>query len=79
MEEEKAVPVIYENIKLDCGYRLDLLVEDEVVVELKTVVALSEVHVAQVLTYLRLSDKQVGLLLNFYVNRLKEGIKRVVL
>ena len=76
-EEEKALPLIYEEIKLDCGYRLDLLVENEVVVELKTVNAFNEVHLAQILTYLRFSEKHVGLLINFYVKSLKDGIKRV--
>lgn len=79
VEEEKALPLIYEEVKLDCGYRIDILVEDRVVIELKTVEAFTEVHTAQVLTYLRLSGNHVGLLLNFYTKSLKDGIKRLVL
>ena len=76
VEEEKQLPLIYEDVKLDCGYRIDILVNDEVVIELKTVEAFTEVHAAQVLTYLRLSNKHLGLLLNFYTKSLKDGIKR---
>ena len=79
VEEEKALPIIYDEIKLEYGYRLDMLVEDEIVVELKTVDAFNEVHLAQLLTYLRFSGKHVGLLLNFYVKSLKDGIRRVSL
>lgn len=61
VEEEKPLPIIYEEIKLECGYRLDLLVENEVIVELKTVNAFNDVHLAQLLTYLRFSDKHIGL------------------
>lgn len=76
VETEKPLPIIYEEIKLDCGYRIDILVEDKVVIELKTVDAFTDVHSAQVLTYLRFSEKKVGLLLNFYTKSLKDGIKR---
>lgn len=79
VEEEKALPLIYEEVKLDCGYRIDILVESKVVIELKTVEAFTDVHTAQVLTYLRLSGNHVGLLLNFYTKSLKDGIKRLVL
>lgn len=79
IETEKALPLVYEEVKLDCGYRLDILVENQVVVELKTVDAFTEVHTAQVLTYLKFSGKKVGLLLNFNVKSLKYGIKRFVL
>lgn len=79
VEEEKPLPIIYEEVKLECGYRLDMLVEDQVIVELKTVNAFNDVHLAQLLTYLRFSQKHVGLLLNFYVKSLKDGIKRVSL
>ena len=79
VEEEKKLPLIYEEVKLDCGYRIDMLVENEVIVELKTVNEFNDVHLAQILTYLRLSEKHVGLLLNFYVKSLKNGIKRVSL
>lgn len=79
VEEEKPLPLIYEEVKLECGYRIDVLVEDRVVIELKTVEFFAEVHTAQVLTYLRLSGKKVGLLLNFYTKSLKDGVKRFVL
>jgi len=79
VEEEKPLPLIYDDIKLELGYRIDILVEKKVVVELKTVDSFNEVHFAQVLTYLRLSDNNIGLLLNFYTSRLKDGIKRIIL
>lgn len=79
VEEEKPIPLIYEEVKLDCGYRLDLLVEGAVVVELKTVDAFTDVHFAQILTYLRFADKKVGLLINFNVKSLKDGIKRFII
>lgn len=77
-KRQLALPVIYKNKKLDIGYRVDLLVSDEVVVELKTVEAILPIHEAQTLTYMRLSGKQVGLILNFNVTVLKNGIKRLV-
>jgi len=76
---EKPLPLIYEEVKLDCGYRIDVLVEDSVIVELKTVDGFSDVHVAQMLTYLRLAKKRVGLLINFNTKSLKNGIKRISL
>ena len=79
VEEEKPVPIIYEEVKLECGYRIDLLVEDAVVVELKTVDSFTDVHFAQILTYLRFDEKKVGLLINFNVKSLKNGIKRFVI
>lgn len=79
VEVEKTLPLIYEEMKLECGYRIDLLVEQKVVVELKTVEAFKDLHIAQVLTYLKLSGNHVGLLLNFYTKSLKHGIKRLVL
>jgi GxxExxY protein len=79
VEEEKPLPLIYEDIRLDCGYRLDMLVEDKVIVELKTVEEFTDVHLAQLLTYLRFSEKSLGLLLNFYVKSLRDGIRRVIL
>jgi len=79
VEEEKALPLIYDEIKLDCGYRIDILVNSKVIVELKTVEAFNEVHQAQILTYMRLSEKKLGLLINFYVKSLKNGIKRFIL
>lgn len=77
--KERPMPVIYKNIRLDHGYRLDLLVENKVVVEIKTVEALHDVHTAQLLTYLKLGNYKLGLLLNFHVTLLKHGIKRVIL
>jgi GxxExxY protein len=79
VEVEKPLPLIYEEVKLECGYRIDLLVENQVVVELKTVESFTDVHTAQVLTYLKLSGCKVGLLLNFYTKSLKNGIKRLIL
>ena len=76
---EKPLPLVYDTIKLDCGYRIDILVENTVIVELKTVEEFNEVHLAQILTYLRLSNKHTGLLINFNVKSLRDGIKRVVL
>ena len=78
VEKQKSLPVVYKEVKLDAGYRIDLLVEDCVVVELKAVEALHDVHTAQVLTYLKLSGCKLGLLLNFNVYRLSDGIKRLV-
>lgn len=79
VEKEKAMPLVFEEVKLDCGYRIDLLVEDEIVVELKSVESLTDVHLAQILTYMRLGNYNLGLLLNFNVSVLKNGIKRVIL
>lgn len=75
---QKALPVAYKGLMLDCGYRLDLLVAEAVVVEIKTVETLHPIHEAQILTYLRLGGWQVGLLINFNVPLLKQGIKRLV-
>lgn len=76
--KEKSMPIIYKEVKLDHGYRIDLLVENQVVVELKTVDALIDVHTAQVLTYLKLGNYKLGLLMNFQVPLLKDGIKRII-
>lgn len=78
VEKQKALPLIYKEVKLEVGYRIDLLVEDKVIIELKAVEFLNDVHLAQVLTYLKLSKCKLGLLMNFNVYRLKDGIKRVV-
>ena len=75
---EVTLPVVYDGLKLDSGFRIDLLVEDLVVVELKCVEALLPIHKAQLLTYLRLSNKPIGLLLNFNVAHMREGIKRIL-
>ncbi len=77
-EKQKGLPVEYRGIKLDCGYRIDLLVEGKVVVELKSVERLEPVHSAQLLSYLELSGSPVGLLLNFNVTELRRGIRRLV-
>lgn len=79
VEEEKTLPLIYEEVKMDYGYRIDLLVNSKVIIELKTVEAFSDVHIAQTLTYMKLSDCHLGLLINFYVKSLKNGIKRLIL
>jgi len=76
--KEKPMPLIYEEVKLDCGYRVDILVENKVVVEIKSVDALNDVHIAQILTYLKLGNYKLGLLINFNVVTLKTGIKRIV-
>ena len=75
---EVELPVVYDGEEIELGYRLDLLVEDIVVVEVKCVDALHRVHHAQLLSYMRLSEKQVGLLINFHVSHLRDGIKRMV-
>ncbi len=79
VEVEKPMPLIYEQVKFDCGYRIDLWVEGKVVVELKVVEAFNDVHIAQTLTYMKLSECKLGLLLNFYTKSLKNGIKRLIL
>lgn len=77
VEKEKALPLVYEEVKLDCGYRIDLLVEKQIVVEIKSVEVLNDVHTAQVLTYLKLSNCKIGLLINFNVTQLTTRIKRL--
>ncbi|MCX6230744.1 MAG: GxxExxY protein [Bacteroidetes bacterium] len=76
VERQKPVPVIYKDIKLDYGYRIDLLVENRIVIELKVVDAFNPVHEAQILTYMKFAKKSTGLLINFNVSLLKNGIKR---
>ena len=78
VEKEKPMPLVFEEVELECGYRIDLLVENKVVIELKSVSALTDVHLAQTLTYLKLGDYKLGLLMNFNVSLLKKGIRRVV-
>ena len=78
-QKQKPVPLVYKDIKLDCGFRLDLLVEKRIVVELKSVDALAPIHEAIMLTYLRLSGHKLGLLINFNVSILKEGIRRFIM
>ena len=76
--KEKAMPLVFEEVKLECGYRIDLLVENRVVIEIKSVEALNDVHLAQTLTYMKLGDYKLGLLINFNVTLLKQGIKRLI-
>jgi GxxExxY protein len=79
VQKEFALPLVYEEVYLECGYRVDLLVENRLVIEVKSVEALNDIHLAQVLTYLRLTKCKLGLLINFNVVFLKEGIRRVIL
>ena len=79
VEKQKSLPLIYKEVKLDIGYRIDLLVEDSIIVEIKSVDAFADIHMAQILTYLKLSGCKLGLLVNFNVRSLKNGIKRVIL
>lgn len=78
VESQKALPIIYKDIKLEHGYRIDLLVENKLVLELKTVECFTDVHFAQILTYLKLGNYPLGLLINFHTKALKEGIKRFI-
>ena len=75
-ERQVPVPVIYKDIKLDCGYRMDILVEKKVIIELKTVDTLAPIHEAQILTYMKFAKKEIGLLINFNVTLLKNGLRR---
>jgi len=76
VERQKPVPVVYKDIKLDCGYRIDVLVENQIIIELKTVDSFNPVHEAQILTYMKFANKNLGLLINFNVTLLKNGLKR---
>ncbi len=78
VKKEVSLPIIYKEVELDHGYRIDLLIEDSVVVELKTVESLNDVHMAQVLTYLKLGGYKLGLLINFHTTLLKNGIRRFI-
>lgn len=78
VQKEKPMPLVYDEVKLECGYRIDLLVEDKIVIEVKSVDSLNDVHLAQTLTYLKLGDYKLGLLMNFNVSLLKNGVRRVV-
>jgi len=80
VEEEKTLPVIYKNISIDCGYRIDILVEhNKLIIENKAVKDFTDIHLSQILTYMKLSNVSLGFLFNFHKRHLKEGIKRVVL
>ncbi len=78
-EKQKPMPLVYADVKLDTGYRVDILVEKSIVVEIKSVEALVDIHLAQILTYMKLGQCHLGLLVNFNVKYLKNGIKRVIL
>ncbi len=78
IQKEKPMPLVFEEVKLECGYRIDILVENKVVVEVKNVEALNEIHLAQILTYEKLGNYKLGLLINFNVVLLKQGIRRVI-
>jgi len=78
VSKQQPLPLVYKEVKLEAGYRVDLLVEKSVIIEIKSVEALNEIHLAQILTYLKLSGCKLGLLANFNVKHLKDGIKRVI-
>ena len=78
VEKEKPIPLVYGEITLECGYRIDLVVENLIVVELKSVKKIEDIHLAQILTYMKLGKYKVGLIFNFNVTSMKDGIKRVV-
>ncbi len=77
VEPQKSMPVFYKDVMLDCGYRVDMVVEEQVIVEIKSVTSLASIHEAQLLSYLKLSNCKIGLLINFNVKILKEGIRRM--
>lgn len=77
-ERQRGLPLIYDDVNLECGYRLDLIVENKVIIEIKAVETLLDVHLAQILTYLKLTDCRLGYLINFNVPRCREGVRRVV-
>jgi GxxExxY protein len=78
IEQQKPLPVVYKGVKVECGYRLDLIVNDCVIVEIKAVQAIEPVHRAQLISYLKLAEKPIGLLINFHVPSLRSGIQRIV-
>ncbi len=78
VEKQKPLPLIYEEVNLEFGYRIDIIVEDKFIVEVKSVEALNDVHLAQLLTYLKLSECKLGLLINFNVKLLKDGVRRII-
>ena len=78
VQKQKALPLVYEEVKLDVGYRIDIIVENKLIIEVKSVEALNDVHFAQLLTYLKLTNCKLGLLINFNVLLIKNGIKRIV-
>lgn len=78
VDKQKALPLIYEEVKLDAGYRIDLFIENKLIIEIKSVEALNDLHMAQILTYMKLSDVRLGLLINFNTVLFKNGVKRVI-
>lgn len=78
VEKEKPLPLVYSRVKLDCGYRVDIMVERRLILEIKAVEKINDVHVAQLLTYLKLADSRLGLIMNFNVLHLRDGVRRVV-
>ncbi|WP_293892184.1 GxxExxY protein [Flavobacterium sp.] len=78
VEKQKPLPLIYEDVNLEIGYRIDIIVENKFIVEVKSVEALNDVHLAQLLTYLKLSECKLGLLINFNVKLLKDGVRRII-
>jgi GxxExxY protein len=78
IQKQKALPLVYEEVRLDIGYRIDIIIENKLILEIKSVEILNDVHFAQLLTYLKLTDCKLGLLINFNVHLIKNGIKRVV-
>src|SRR4030066_2060873 len=77
VESQKSMPIFYKDVMLDCGYRVDLIVEDQIIVEVKSVSSLASIHEAQLLSYLKLSNCKIGLLINFNVKYLRQGIRRM--
>ena len=78
IETQKPIPLVFEEVRLECGFRCDIIVENKVIIEVKAVDALNDIHLAQVLTYLKLTNTRLGLLMNFNVLKMKDGIKSVV-
>ena len=78
-ELQKSMPVMYKGIKLDCGYRIDMIIENDLIIELKSVEYITDIHMSQIITYLKLSHKKLGLIVNFNTRLIKNGIKRVAL
>ena len=78
IEKQKPLPLVYEEVKLEVGYRIDIMIENKFIIEIKAVDALNDIHLAQVLTYLKLSNCKLGLLINFNVTLIKNGIRRII-
>jgi len=78
VEKQKGMPLVYRDLKMDLGYRLDLFVEGEIIIEIKAVESLNDIHLAQILTYMKISGCKLGLLINFNTRHLKDGIRRVI-